>query len=93
MRSATKEGDTDHLALYNVVMVNGGSSSPVFAMAPAVDRTGVSIEAHACNANPKQQFPSHRKSHEGRTAMPHAGFGLGQNLLGLPPAAGEDHVR
>ena len=36
-------------------------------------------------------FP--RKSHEGRTAMPHAGFGLGQNLLGLPPAAGEDHVR
>ena len=47
MRSTTKEGDTDHLALYIVVMVNGGSSSPVPAMAPAVDRTGVSIEAHA----------------------------------------------
>ena len=35
----------------------------------------------------------HRKGRAGRTAMPHAGFGLEQNLLGLPPAAGEDHVR
>ena len=51
MRSAMKEGDTDHLELYNVVMVNGGSSSLLPAMAPEVDRTGVSIEAHACLCN------------------------------------------
>ena len=87
MRSATKEGDTDHLSLYTVVMVNGGSSSPVPAMAPAVDRTGVSIEAHAwlCNANPEQQFPSHRKSHEGAPPCRTRGSGSGRTCWACRP--------